>query len=222
MRAFQLVGFGKRAEFRDVAEPEPGPGEVLIRVGGAGACHSDLHLMDDFSEGMLPVESAVHARSRERGLDRGSRPRRDRLRDRRAGRGLRAVGMWSLQALPAGHGELLRAAERRRRGGRWPRSRRWDGAAHEGECPPRSCRSMTLAPLDAAPLTDAGLTPYHAIKRSLPLLVPGSSAVVIGAGGLGHMAVQILSALTATTVIAVDRNPARAAPSRTIWARRTS
>ena len=54
MRALQLIGFGKRAEFRDVAEPEAGPGEVLIRVGGAGACHSDLHLMDDFSEGMLP------------------------------------------------------------------------------------------------------------------------------------------------------------------------
>ena len=70
---------------------------------------------------------------------------------------------------------------------------------------------MFWTPLDAAPLTDAGLTPYHAIKRSLPLLVPGSSAVVIGAGGLGHMAVQILSALTATTVIAVDRNPAACA-----------
>ena len=66
----------------------------------------------------------------------------------------------------------------------------------------------SLAPVDAAPLTDAGLTPYHAIKRSLPLLAPGSFAVVIGAGGLGHMAVQILSACTATTVIAIDRNPA--------------
>jgi propanol-preferring alcohol dehydrogenase len=63
-----------------------------------------------------------------------------------------------------------------------------------------------LDPVDAAPLTDAGLTPYHAVKRSLPLLVPGSTAVVIGAGGLGHMAVQILRALTPATVVAVDRN----------------
>jgi propanol-preferring alcohol dehydrogenase len=61
-----------------------------------------------------------------------------------------------------------------------------------------------LEPVDAAPLTDAGLTPYHAIKRSLPLLVPGSTAVVIGAGGLGHMAVQILEQTTAATIIAVD------------------
>ena len=51
-----------------------------------------------------------------------------------------------------------------------------------------------LDPVLAAPLTDAGLTPYHAIKRSLSVLLPGSTAVVIGAGGLGHMAVQILAA----------------------------
>ena len=61
-----------------------------------------------------------------------------------------------------------------------------------------------LDPVDAAPLTDAGLTPYHAVKRSLPLLIPGSTAVVIGAGGLGHMAVQILRETCAATVIAVD------------------
>jgi propanol-preferring alcohol dehydrogenase len=64
-----------------------------------------------------------------------------------------------------------------------------------------------LDPVEAAPLTDAGLTPYHAVKRSLPLLVPGSTAVVIGAGGLGHMAVQFLRALSPATIIAVDQRP---------------
>ena len=63
-----------------------------------------------------------------------------------------------------------------------------------------------LDPVDAAPLTDAGLTPYHAIKRSLPLLVPGSTAVVIGAGGLGHLAIQILRTLTTSRIIVVDTN----------------
>src|SRR5206468_12050833 len=63
----------------------------------------------------------------------------------------------------------------------------------------------TLDPRDAAPLTDAALTSYHAIKRSLHLLGAGSTAVVIGAGGLGQMAIQVLRALSgATTVIAVD------------------
>ncbi len=61
-----------------------------------------------------------------------------------------------------------------------------------------------LDPVAAAPLTDAGLTPYHALKRSLPLLVPGSTVVVIGAGGLGHLAVQLVRALTPSRLIVVD------------------
>jgi propanol-preferring alcohol dehydrogenase len=67
----------------------------------------------------------------------------------------------------------------------------------------------------AAPLTDAGLTPYHAVRRSQAKLGPVSSAVVIGAGGLGHLAVQVLKATTAARVVAVDpREPARAAALR--------
>jgi propanol-preferring alcohol dehydrogenase len=61
-----------------------------------------------------------------------------------------------------------------------------------------------LSPAKAAPLSDAALTPYHAIKRSLPELVPGSIAVVIGAGGLGHVAVQLLETLTPALVVVVD------------------
>ncbi len=65
-----------------------------------------------------------------------------------------------------------------------------------------------LDPVLAAPLTDAAVTPYRAVKRSLDHLGPGSVAVVIGIGGLGHLAVQILRAVTAATVIAVDSKPA--------------
>src|SRR6185503_1871828 len=68
------------------------------------------------------------------------------------------------------------------------------------------------------PLSDAGLTPYHAIKRALPRLRPGTHAVVIGIGGLGHMAVQILGALCATRVVAVDTSPERLAMARELGA----
>ncbi len=61
-----------------------------------------------------------------------------------------------------------------------------------------------LDPVQSVALTDAGLTPYHAIKGSLDLLVPGSVAVVIGVGGLGHIAVQLLRRLTSATVVALD------------------
>src|SRR6202021_909055 len=44
MKAYQMTGFQQLPEFREVDVPEPGAGEVLIKVAGAGACHSDLHL----------------------------------------------------------------------------------------------------------------------------------------------------------------------------------
>jgi alcohol dehydrogenase, propanol-preferring len=78
-----------------------------------------------------------------------------------------------------------------------------------------------LDPREAAPLSDAALTPYHAIKRSLHLLVPGSTAVVIGVGGLGHMAVQILRALSPTQVIAVDTSAEKLTLAREIGADET-
>src|SRR5439155_3608692 len=62
-----------------------------------------------------------------------------------------------------------------------------------------------LDPIDAAPLADAGLTPYRAIKKSLPYLYPGAAVAVIGIGGLGHMALQILKVVAPSTrIIAAD------------------
>ena len=46
MQAFQFVEWQKPAELREVPVPEPGPGQVLIKIGGAGACHSDLHILE--------------------------------------------------------------------------------------------------------------------------------------------------------------------------------
>jgi propanol-preferring alcohol dehydrogenase len=61
-----------------------------------------------------------------------------------------------------------------------------------------------LDPVVAAPLTDAGLTSYRAVKKVLPALVPGSTVVVIGAGGLGQFAIQYLRLLTASRIVAID------------------
>ncbi|WP_449065396.1 alcohol dehydrogenase catalytic domain-containing protein [Planomonospora algeriensis] len=54
MRALRLPGWKSGPELVEVPDPEPGPGQVVIRVEGAGACHSDLHLMRDFEPGALP------------------------------------------------------------------------------------------------------------------------------------------------------------------------
>ena len=66
----------------------------------------------------------------------------------------------------------------------------------------------SLAPKDIAALADAGLTAYHAVKKTVPLLYPGTKVVVIGAGGLGHIGIQCLKALTPAEIIVVDRSSA--------------
>ncbi len=75
-----------------------------------------------------------------------------------------------------------------------------------------------LDPVKHVSLTDAGLTPYHAIKSALNALGPGSTAVVIGAGGLGHIGIQIIRALTSATVIALDINEEKLTLAREVGA----
>ncbi|GEP34682.1 oxidoreductase [Nocardioides szechwanensis] len=207
MHALRLNGWKSEAVLEDVPVPEPGPGQVLVQVGGAGACHSDLHLMHDFEDGLLPWhlpftlghENAGWVHTLGTGVT-GPEP----------GQPVAVVGAWGCGAcarcrvgfetycedpanapVPAGGGGLG-----------------LDGGMAEYLLVPAARFLVPLPdgldPVHAAPLTDAGLTPYHAIKRSLPKLTPDATAVVIGVGGLGHLAVQLLKAVCAAQVIAVD------------------
>jgi NAD+-dependent secondary alcohol dehydrogenase Adh1 len=73
----------------------------------------------------------------------------------------------------------------------------------------RACVKLdpTTRPQDVAALADAGITAYHAVRKAVPLLYPGTTCVLIGAGGLGHIGIQCLAALTAARIIVVDRSP---------------
>ena len=73
----------------------------------------------------------------------------------------------------------------------------------------RACIKLdpSTQPQDVAALADAGITAYHAVRKAIPLLYPGTTCVVIGAGGLGHIGIQCLAALTATKIIVVDSHP---------------
>jgi len=208
VKALQLLDWHSEGVLREVERPEPGPGEVLIRVGGAGACHSDLHLMSDFGPGMLPWGPPFTLGHENAGwveeLGAG-------VRGVEIGEPVAVYGPWGCgrchRCLTGAENYCERQAELGAAGG----GLGLDGGMAEYQLVPSSRWLVPIGDLDpaiAAPLTDAGLTPYHAVKRSLPLLVPGSYALVIGAGGLGHMAVQILRALSSTTVIVVDERPA--------------
>jgi propanol-preferring alcohol dehydrogenase len=204
MRALRMIDWKHDAELREVPDPEPGPGEVLVRVGGAGACHSDLHLLHDFEQGMVPWGPPFTLGHENAGWVEALGPGTAGVE---VGEPVAVYGPW-------GCGRCHRCV--RGMENYCANVTRLDvaggGLGADGGMAPYMLVPHTrylvplgdLDPVEAAPLTDAGLTPYHAVARSLHLLGPGSHAVVIGLGGLGHMAVQILRALTPATVIAVD------------------
>jgi propanol-preferring alcohol dehydrogenase len=217
MKGIQLTAWQREPQLVDIPVPEPAPGEVLIRIGAAGACHSDLHLME-WPAGLLPYplpftlghENAGWVEKLGAGVT-GFSP----------GDPVAVYGPWG-----CGHCRMCRlgrenycerASEIKVAGGGLGRN----GGMAEFMLVP-SARFLvplrSLTPAEAAPLTDAGLTPYHAIKRSLSLLVPGSYAVVIGAGGLGQMGIQMLAALSPARVIAVDSADNKLAIAREIGA----
>jgi propanol-preferring alcohol dehydrogenase len=222
MKAYRLLEWQQPARLVEVPVPDPGPGEVLVRIGGAGACHSDISVME-WPKGTLPFDVPFTLGHENAGWV------------EKLGRGatgfsesdpVAVYGPWGCGTCAACIRGLDNLCERwrepnRPRGGGLGR----DGGMAEFMLVPSTRFLVPLRDLDpaaAAPLSDAGLTPYHAIATSLPYLAPGNTAVVIGVGGLGHLAVQILKAISAARVIAVDIAPERLELARRLGADATA
>ena len=200
MRAVQFHGVGLPAHIVEVPRPEPGPGELLIRIGGAGVCHSDLHVLEEglgFSgEFTLGHENAgwvAEVGARVSGFKEGD--------------AVAVYGPWGCGHCHACQLSMENYCENWAALGGFGGGLGFDGGMADYMLVP-STRLLVpldnLAPVNAAPLTDAALTPYHAIKRALPHLTPDVAVVVLGLGGLGHMAVQLLRVLAPVRVIAAD------------------
>jgi propanol-preferring alcohol dehydrogenase len=204
MRALQLTAWKTLPELRDVPDPEPGPGQVVVRIGGAGVCHSDLHLVHDFEPGALPLPLPFTLGHENAGWVAAVGPGVSRLAE---GDPVAVYGPWGCGRCRRCRLGMENYCEHQAEDPRLGGGLGWDGGMAPLMLVPDARLLVPLGdldPVEAAPLTDAGLTPYHAVKRSLPKLVPGSTAVVVGVGGLGHMAVQLLAELTPTRVVAVD------------------
>lgn len=216
MTAFRLTDWGKEGELVEIPRPTPGPRDVLLKVGGAGACQSDLHLMHEFEPSTAPWAPGFVLGHENAGwvVEVGSEVHRVAEGDAVAVMG--AWGCGVCERCSSGNDPYCdnpAATDAPGGGG----GLGLDGGMAEYMVVRDADRHLvalpeTLAPDLAAPLTDAAVTPYHAVKRSLDRLAdPRATALVIGVGGLGGFAVQILSALTSAKVIAVDtRDEARA------------
>ena len=211
MKAVLLPSWKSDPQLVEVDVPTPGPGQVVLKIAGAGLCHSDLHLLHDFEEGMLPWHVPFILGHENSGYVHAVG---EGVTSVQVGQAVAVHGSWGCGRCAAcqrgqdtycvapldGHDSAF--------GG----GLGTDGGQAEFMLVPDPRFLVpipdALDPVAAAPLTDAGLTPYHAVKLSVAKMVPGSRVVVIGAGGLGHMGIQIIKAISAADVVAVDVKPA--------------
>jgi alcohol dehydrogenase, propanol-preferring len=201
VRAYQLIGAG-RAEVVDLPCPEPRPGEVRLRVLAAGVCRTDLALLRSGGDGLaLPVTLGHEVVGEVVALGEGVDPWQ---------RGnvvavYELLGCARCAACAHGRDNVCREVSPGAIG-----ITRDGGMADHVVVPARNLVALgDVDPAHAAPLTDAGMTALHAVERGRPLLEPGATAVVVGIGGLGHLAVQFLRATSKVRVLAVDVDRAR-------------
>jgi propanol-preferring alcohol dehydrogenase len=220
VRAFRITEWGQPPRVVDVPAPHPGPGQAVIRVAGCGLCHTDV---------TLPRIPAAMG---------------ERMGWRMPFTLGHEVGGWVAE-LGAGvtgfaEGDPVALVSPNSCGQCWHCLRGLDSTCENAQAGRGYGRDGGLAdfvlvegkrsliklasldPVTSGPLTDAGATAYHAVRRVLPRMRPGGTAVVIGVGGLGSFAVQFLRLLTASRVVAVDTNPVRQDAARELGAHEAS
>ena len=205
MKAYRIHQWHSAPKLEDVSVPEPGPGEVLIKIAGAGVCSSDLHLVHEWSPEVIPQAAGwklPFTIGHENGgwIEGGDTTLEE-------GAAVVVNASWhcgNCRPCRMGATNYCEVHDPAGAAGGFGR----DGGMAEYLVAPTRCvvPLRSIDPADAAPFTDAGLSSYHAVKQVLPLLQPGTAAVVIGVGGLGHLAVGFLRELTGARIIAVDRD----------------
>ena len=213
MRAASLNGYGELLSITEIPRPVPAAGEVLVKVTAAGLCHTDLHLIDG-DPAILPGFPAILGHETAGIVEEvGAGVTSVSVGDAVAVFGAQGCGscptcvsglenMCSVQVLsmngigiPGGFAEyMIVPAERH--------------LVPIGD----------LDPVKAAGLTDAGLTPYRAVRRALAHLEPGSTAVAIGLGGLGQFGIQYLNLLSDARIVGLDPDSAKRARARELGA----
>lgn len=217
MKAVRLHGYHQQPIVEEVAEPVvKEPFDVVVRVGGAGVCRTDLHIIEGQWAAAMGVALPYTIGHENAGWV------------HEVGSAVSNVAVGDTVILhPTPTCGLCRACRAGQdmhcSNGSFPGLDSDGGMAEYLLTSARACVKLDPAtrPQDVAALADAGITAYHAVRKALPLLYPGTTCVVIGAGGLGHIGIQCLAALTSATIVVVDRNPEALALAQQLGAHHT-
>lgn len=213
MKAVRFISPGRPPEIVDVKTPAPSAGQVLLKVAGAGVCHSDLHILDhDMGFNRTPFTLGHENAGYIAALG-------DGVSGWKEGDAVAVYGPWGCGRCRTCQTSAENYCENHASMPSYGGGLGADGGMAEYMLVPSPRLLVPLGKLDpvaAAPLADAALTPYHAIKSALPLLTPDATVLVVGIGGLGHMAVQILKAMTSACIIAADIDDAKLAHARNL------
>lgn len=199
MQAARFYGRSDGLEIEDVDRPKPGPGEVLVAVEACGICHSDLHLL----EGDMPITTPRTLGHEAAGSVAEVGPGVDNVT---AGDAVAVHGAWGCghcRVCTRGDTQLCNVMQ-------------WEGIGQDGGYAeyvlvPDERYVLSIGDMDpvrTAPLTDAALTPYRAVRRAREHVTPSDTLTIIGIGGLGQYAVQFAS-MTGAQVVAVDLDAAK-------------
>lgn len=217
MRAVRLHRYGEAPTLDEVAEPRVrGPWDVVIDVGAAGLCRTDLHIIEGQWEPIQHPHLPYTLGHENAGWVRevGSAVTNVAVGDTVIVHPLTSCGL--CPACRIGQDSHCENAT-------FPGVNVDGGMADQLLTNARAVVKLdpTLQPRDVAALADAGLTAYHAVRKAADVLFPGTHAVVIGAGGLGHIGVQALAAITAAEITVVDRSEEAIELARSLGAHHT-
>jgi D-arabinose 1-dehydrogenase-like Zn-dependent alcohol dehydrogenase len=220
MRALRLVDWKHGPELAEVEDPEPGHGEVRIRVGGAGACHSDLHLLYDFEGGLLPWGPPFTLGHEPFGVVEAFGPAVSRI-DKNLKKGQKKlvypwIGCGKCEVCKAGQDNYCVS------GSRYLGVNR-AGAYSTHVLVPHPRYLIDAAGIDesfAATLACSAITAYSAIAK-LPKLGPKDRVAVLGCGGLGLIGIAILRAQGVKNIVGCDIDDSKLAAAAKAGAKQT-
>lgn len=208
MLSARMHEYKKPLVIENVPVPKVRGDGVIVKVGGAGLCHSDLHLISGEWKDAIPLALPMTPGHEVAGWV-------EELGDSvppglfNPGDLVAVFGGWGCGACPI----CKRGDEQMCPIAKWPGLSQHDGGYSQYILVPsyrfliKVDGASRLTPQELAPLTDAGLTPYRAVRRFRHMLVPGTSIAVVGIGGLGSYGVQYARLLAPnSTVIAIDRS----------------